>query len=143
MKILLLLLFAASLLVPAVPLYAAPPNMQEGLWEITTTISIEGVPFSMPPMKVTHCYTKKDLEDSSKTRPAAGGSKKKSDCEVKDLKESGSAASWKIECKDGTKGTGEATYKGSTYSLTQKVVDKGGDGASTTTINAKRLGACK
>ena len=137
------LLCAVLLLLSAVAVFAAPVNMQEGNWEIVTNIKIEGVPFPMPPMKMTHCYTKKDLEDSSKTRPAAGGSGKKDDCEMKDLVEKGNSATWKLVCKDGTNGTGEATYQGSTYSVTQKLVGKGGDGGSTTTIKAKRLGDCK
>ena len=110
-----LMLCAVLLVLIAVPVLAAPVNMQEGNWEIVTKINIEGVPFPMPPMKMTHCYTKKDLEDSSKTRPAAGGSGKKNDCEVKDLVETGNSATWKLVCKDGSTGTGQATYQGSTY----------------------------
>jgi hypothetical protein len=80
-----IVLFAVLLFLVAVPVLAAPVTMQEGSWEVVTRINIEGVPFPMPPMKTTHCYTRKDLEDSSKTRPAAGGSGKKNECEVKDL----------------------------------------------------------
>jgi hypothetical protein len=136
-------LCAVLLFLIAVPVLAAPVNMQAGNWEIVTRISIEGVPFPMPPMKITHCYTKKDLEDGSKTRPAAGGSGKKDDCEAKDVVERGNSASWKLVCKDGTSGTGEASYKGTEYTVTQKLVGKDGSGASTTTIKAKRIGDCK
>ncbi len=139
----MVLLFAVMLVLATVPLFAAPVNMQEGNWEIVTNIKIEGVPFPMPPMKVTHCYTKKDIEDSKSTRPAAGGSGKKNECEAKDVVETGNSASWKLVCKDGSTGTGEATYQGSTYTITQKLVGKGGSGGSTTTIKAKRVGDCK
>ena len=122
---------------------AAPVNMQEGNWEIETSMKIENVPFPIPPTKMTHCYTKKDLEDSSKTRPAAEGSGKKSSCDVKDVKETGSSASWKFVCKDGTSGSGEATYKGTSYSMIMKMNDKGGKGTSTTNIKARRIGDCK
>jgi hypothetical protein len=135
-----IMLSVVLLFLSALPLFAAPVNMQEGSWELITSIIIEGVPFSMPPMKVTKCFTKKDLEDSSKTRPGAG---KKSDCEVKDLKETANSATWKMVCKDGSTGTGEATYQGNAYTATMKMVSKGGGGASTTSIKAKRLGDCK
>jgi len=131
----------ALLFLYAFPVFAAPANIEEGKWEIVTSINIEGVPFPMPPMKVTQCFTKKDLEDSSKTRPAAGGSGKKGDCEVKDLVETGKSATWKMVCKDGSTGSGEATYQGNSYTTTLKMKDKSG-GASTTNIKAKRLGAC-
>ena len=137
-KVVLLSIFV--LLVFAAPLLAAPPNMQPGNWEITTKIQIEGVPFPMPPMKMNHCYTKQDLEDNSKTLPSGSG--KKNDCEVKDMKVMGNSATWNIVCKDGSKGTGEITYQGTTYDSTMKMTTKDGS-KSTTNIKAKRLGDCK
>jgi hypothetical protein len=137
-----IILSVVLMLACAASLFAAPPNMQEGNWEIVTSIKIEGVPFPMPPMKMTQCFTKKDLEDSSKTRPDAGGSGKKGDCEVKDLVETGKSATWKIVCKDGSTGTGEAAYQGSSFTTTMTMVDPSG-GKSTTTMKAKRLGDCK
>lgn len=122
----------------ALPLSAATPNIREGKWEIITTMTAEGMPFPMPPMKINHCYTKKDLKDTSKTRPASG----KKDCQIKDLVEKGNSASWKMVCKDGSTGTGQATYSGNSYTTVMKMKDKKG-GASTTSIKARRLGDCK
>ena len=128
------------LLVSAPALFAAPPNMQEGKWEITMAMEVEGVPFPMPPMKHTQCITKKDLEDNKKTLPS--GSNKKDDCEVKDMKTAGNTTTWSLVCKDGTRGTGEITYKGTTYTSTMKLVTS--DGARTTNkITARRIGDCK
>ena len=137
-----LILSAVFILVSAASLFAAPVNMQEGNWEIVTSIKIDAVPFPMPPMKVNQCFTKKDLEDSSKARPATGGSGKKNDCEVKDLVETGKTATWKVVCKDGSTGNGEASYQGTTFNTTMTMVDKSG-GKSTTTMKAKRTGDCK
>ena len=130
------------MLVSVLPAFGAPVNMQEGNWEIVTTIKIEAVPFPMPPMKVNQCFTKKDLEDGSKTRPAAGDAGKKNDCEVKDLVETGKSATWKVVCKDGSTGSGEASYQGTTFNSTMTMVDTSG-GKSTTTMKAKRTGECK
>ena len=45
------------------PVAAALPNMQEGLWEITTKVEISGLPEGLPEHTVQHCVTKKDLEE--------------------------------------------------------------------------------
>lgn len=135
-----ILLSAFVLLVFAAPLLAAPPNMQPGNWEISMKIQVEGVPFPMPPIKTTHCYTKQELEDSKSTLPSGSG--KKNDCEVKDMKVAGNSATWNLVCKDGSKGAGEISYKGTTYDSTLNMTTKDG-GKSTTNIKAKRLGDCK
>ena len=129
-----------AILIAASLSFAAPVNMKEGKWEIVTSINMEGVPFPMPPMKTTHCYTKKDLASNASTLPS--GSSKKNDCEIQDQKVSGNTVTWTTVCKDGSRGSGEASYKGSSYTATMKMTAKDG-GASTTTIRAKRIGDCK
>jgi hypothetical protein len=55
---------AAAVLVFSIPITSfADVNMQEGIWEATIEIKMEGMPFPMPPVtsKVTQCITKKDL----------------------------------------------------------------------------------
>jgi hypothetical protein len=39
---------------------AEGPNMKEGLWEITMTMEMPGVPVKMPPRTWTQCLTKKN-----------------------------------------------------------------------------------
>jgi hypothetical protein len=133
----------AVLLVAATPLFAAPA-MQEGKWEISVKMDMPGMPFPMPPMVTTHCYSKEDVKDTTKTLPSS--SKKKDDCEVKDMKVNGNKVTWKMQCKDGTKGHGEAEYKKSSYTsvLTLETKDKK-NGTSTVVqhISAKRVGDCK
>lgn len=123
--------------------FAAPVNMREGNWEIETSIKMERMPFPIPPTKTMHCYTRTDLEDSSKTRSTEGGPGKKNDCEMKDITEKNTSASWKLACKDGTSGSGEANYKGDAYSVNMKMFDKKGREMMTTSVNGKRIGNCK
>jgi hypothetical protein len=106
-------------------LFAAANKMREGKWEVTMNMNIAGMPFSMPAVTHTQCITKKDLEDNKKTLPSAG---KNEDCEVKNYKINGNTVSWETVCKDGTKGSGEITYKGDSYSGTMKMetIDKKG-----------------
>lgn len=135
------ILFALALLCFATMLFAASPNMQEGKWELTMAMQVEGVPFPMPPIKYTQCFTKEDVKDGNKTLPA-GSDKKKDNCKVEDVKASSNSTTWKMVCKDGTTGSGKITYKGSSYTSTMTLVAKNG-GKTVNNIKAKRLGACK
>ncbi len=126
-----LLLFPANL--PA----ASP--MQEGLWEIVTTVNMPGMPYKVPPTKVTHCYTKEELKDNSKVVPQQEG-----DCKVTDMKYSGNRMTWKMICtgENKSKGEGEITYKGATaYEGSMKMQTQGM--TMTTKYKAKRIGVCK
>jgi hypothetical protein len=125
------------LLIPAT-LFAAPSPMQEGLWEISTTMSMPGMP-KMPPTRVTHCYTKEDLKDSNKVVP-----QQKSDCRVTDMKYSGNKVAWKMICtgKNASKGEGEMIYKGATaYEGSMKMETQGM--VMTNKYKARRIGDCK
>lgn len=135
------ILFALALLCFATMLFAASPNMQEGKWELTMAMQVEGVPFPMPPIKYTQCFTKEDVKDGNKTLPT-GSDKKKDNCKVEDVKASSNSTTWKMVCKDGTTGSGQITYKGSSYTSTMTLVAKNG-GKTVNNIKAKRLGDCK
>ena len=129
------------LLLSGTTLFAAPPNMQEGKWEITMAMKVEGVPFPMPPVKYTQCFTKEDVKDGNKTLPT-GSDKKKDNCQVTDVNASSNSATWKMVCKDGTTGNGEITYKGSSYTSTMTLMTKDG-GKTVNNIKANRIGDCK
>lgn len=135
-----LVLVAVSLAFCVSPLFAASPNMQEGKWEISMSVQPKGVPFALPAVTVNQCITKKDLEDNKSTLPSGSG--KKNDCEAKDVTVAGNTTTWKTVCKDGTRGDGTITYKGTTYDGTLNTTDKNG-GQTTTKIKAKRVGDCK
>ncbi|MEK6680483.1 MAG: DUF3617 family protein [Nitrospirota bacterium] len=99
----------SALIMSAALAYAV--DMQEGNWETTVEMKMEG-PFPMPPMnfKDTKCLTKKDIVPNT--------AQKDQKCEIIDQKIIGSKATWKMRCadKDGvTEGQGEVTYRGSSY----------------------------
>ena len=141
-KTLLIIAFIAAL--PAATLFAAPSPMREGNWEITVKMDMEGMPFPMPPMTVTHCITKEDLKDPKKTLPSS--SDKKNECTTKDYSVSGTSVTWKVTCQDGSTGSGKMTYKGGTsYSGTMTMVNAGKKRGSKMVqhISGKRIGDCK
>jgi hypothetical protein len=122
----------------------ADVNMQEGNWETTIEMKMEGMPFTMPPVisKVTQCITKKDLVPKT--------ANKDQKCDIKDQKITGNKVSWKMVCvdKNGTmEGQGEITYAGNSYQGTVKTrtttKDKPKEAmTSTMKMKGRRLGAC-
>jgi hypothetical protein len=133
-----LLVVLGVLSVPATP-WAAGSPMKDGLWEISTSMEMPGMPYKIPPTTVTHCYTKEDLKDDQKMVP-----KQKGDCKMTDLKYSGSKMTWKMICngKNPAKGSGEMVFKGPTaYEGTMKMETEGM--AMTTKYKARRIGNCE
>jgi hypothetical protein len=121
----------------------AEVNMQEGNWESTIEMKMEGMPFPVPPMtyKVTQCLTKKDMVPNM--------AKKDQKCEVKNQKVSGSKVSWTVVCVDPegrSEGEGEITYSGNAYqgTMKMKLITKDGPQPlrSTMKMDGKRLGNC-
>jgi len=127
------------------PVAAALPNMQEGLWEITTKVEISGLPKGLPEHTVQHCLTKKDIEEGKGNmhQPESRNSK----CEVKDYKVEGNKASWSIACSgdNPTSGSGTVTYSGTGFAGTTKMKmgRKGQETEMNQTFSGKRIGACK
>lgn len=131
----------AVLLLSASAAQAAPPNMQPGMWEITTKMEMPGMPMETPPHTVKHCFKKEDLKESKDALPAD------KTCKIDDIKESGNTVRWKMSCKgeEGPMaGTGEITYAGQSYSGTTTMAGKSGGQSFNMTqkYSGKRVGDC-
>ena len=134
--------FALLLFTAAPAALAAPPEMQPGLWEISSKMESPGMP-RMPPQVMRHCYTKKDLEDAQRTVPRG----EDKSCQVRDYKLQGNTATWNIECKGETSmtGSGTMTFAAQAYSGSMKSRSRH-DGRTiemTQSWSAKRIGDCK
>jgi len=121
----LLLLFSASFSFSA-------PNMEDGLWEITSTVDMPG----MPSRSFTHtsCLTK----EKAVPQTAESG------CTIKDMKTQGNTVTWTVVCKEATS-TGKVTYTGTTMDgVVQTTVNTGGQTRTMkSTMKGKRIGPCK
>jgi hypothetical protein len=120
---------------------AAAVNMQEGEWENTVEMKMEGMPFAIPPVKTTQCMTKEDYVPKQKEG--------KGNCTVKNQKVTGNKVTWSQECIDEsgakTEAQGEITYSGSSYkgTMSMKTRDESGEVmTSTAVMNGRRIGAC-
>lgn len=117
----------------------AADGIREGMWEITSTMEMPGMPMVMPPTSVKHCYTREDVKDQKKMIA------KDKDCTVTDLKKSGSKVSWKMVCTGKNAGTfsGETVFSGDSYDSVMNMESKGGKGHSMNMkVKGKRVGSC-
>lgn len=131
---------AAATLLCATSASAAPAAMREGLWEITTSTEMPGMP--MPSQKIQQCFTKADTENPKSTVPA----RDESDCKIADQKQNGNSFSMTMKCNGGDMVMkSEITYQGDSYNG-KTVMEMKEDGEAmtmTTKIAAKRIGDCK
>ena len=128
------LLAGATLFLPS--LAPAAEMMKPGMWEITTSMEMPGMPFQPPPQTMRHCYTAQEVKEE----PVP----KDNNCKVTDLKSSAGKVNWKVECKGemAGKGEGQITYQGdSAYEGWTKMQTQGMN--MTMKYKAKRLGDCK
>ncbi|MGH8750832.1 MAG: DUF3617 domain-containing protein [Burkholderiales bacterium] len=123
--------------------FAALPDMQEGMWEITTKIEISGLPQNLPAHTIQHCVTKKDIEEGKLLKPE----QKNSNCQLKDYKVEGNKASWSVACTGANPmtGNGSVIYSGASFAGATKM-KMGGKGRETEmaqSFSGKRIGECK
>jgi hypothetical protein len=116
----------------SVRLSIAAPNMEDGLWEITSTAEMTG----MPAKSFTHttCLTKEKAVPQTT----------QSECTMKDVKTQGNTVTWTMVCKEATS-TGKVTYAGTTMDGVVETTVKAGGKTMTmkSTIKGKRIGPCK
>ncbi|MEI6127009.1 MAG: DUF3617 family protein [Pseudomonadota bacterium] len=117
------------------------PNMQEGLWEITTTIDMPGMPAGMPPMKQTQCMTKKDMIPQNQ--------EKGQDCKIVQTKLDGNTVTWTMKCgseEGAMEGSGKITYAGDRFNgsfiMTMQDPEQG-KMQMTQKMSGRKTGPCK
>lgn len=115
---------------------AEAQNMKEGLWQITMTLEMPGMPMQMPPQTYTHCLTKKDMVPQ-KEEP-------NQECRMVKRDIEGDTVTWVMECKT-SEGTavfnGKVTYKGDSFEGIIKMKQSGME--MTQNLKGKWIGECK
>lgn len=114
-------------------------DINEGLWEITVKVEIEGMPMTMPAVTNTQCITRDTLVPKS-DQPGQ-------ECEITNQKTVGNTLTYDIVCSGpggSMKGNGEVTYTGDTMTGTMKTnMPSQGDMKMITKMSGKRIGPCK
>ena len=112
------------------------PAMQEGLWEITTELEMEGMPMKMPPTTFTQCL-KKGQAVPMDQKPGQ-------QCKIKDVTTEGSTTRWSVECSGSggqMTGKGTASYSGDNMEGSMHMQTQGM--TMTSHYKGRRLGACQ
>jgi hypothetical protein len=122
------------------PAAAAPPAAEAKetgeLWEVTSQMSMEGMPISLPAQTRRVCAPKEWKEP-----PGATDERQK--CRTSDFKKEGPKASWKVRCAGPPEmtGDGEITRDGAdSYSGAIKFASS--DANMTVKLSGRRVGAC-
>lgn len=138
-----LTLVAVSLLAfSSLNAFASAPNMNPGMWEITTETEMPGMPMPIPPQTIRQCYKNENVKEARETLPID------KDCKIDDLKQNGNTFSWKVSCNTETgpmSGVGNITYAGQSYSGKMTLTGKmeGMNINMTSSYSGKRVGDCK
>ncbi len=116
-------------------------DMNEGKWEHTMEMKMEGMPgVPVMPFTSTQCMTQKDLVPKSSDKDA--------NCTILEQRITGNKVVWKVKCIEKgsvSEGEGEITYSGTTYTGTQRIriTDKSGQVMNTTMkMKGRRIGDC-
>ena len=123
------------LLFATMALLAAEPAGETGdLWEVTTRMSMEGMPMQMPPRTSRNCSTKEWTE------PPPGGL---GQCSNTEFKRDGNKVTWKTSCSGppAMTGIGEITRDGDS-AYTGSIRFSSSDGNMTINLAGRRVGAC-
>ena len=116
---------------------AAPAKPMGDLWEVTSQMSMEGMPMALPAQKTQVCSAKEWKEP-----PGASDERRK--CQNSDFKQEGPKVTWKTVCAGPPEmtGTGEINRNGAdAWDGTIKFATK--EGNMTLKLTGKRLGPCE
>jgi hypothetical protein len=112
------------------------PDLDEGLWEITTELEMPGMPMKMPPSTFTQCI-KKDQAVPADEKPGQ-------ECKTKDLTTKGNTISWTVECAHpGGQMTGKGTVTYHRDKMEGSLNMQGQGMTMTSRFKGHRVGACQ
>jgi Protein of unknown function (DUF3617) len=125
---------AISLMVLMPPAARAAERLQPGLWEVTASVELPGVP--APSLTTqTECLSQKDVDADPVPELDKGA------CRASQIRRSGDQVTWKLDCGPLGRGEGQVVYKSSTAYEGWMTLSSAGT-ALRTTIRARRVGEC-
>ena len=130
----LVLWFAAFNVAGMSPSQAA--DIEEGKWEITTEMKMEGMPFTIPPMTHSQCLSAEDVVPHN---PQGA-----EECTFTDHQVEGGTVTWTMECSGAggkTVNKGSITYAGDRMNGTIDILNQGAPPMKSI-ITGKRIGPC-
>ncbi len=132
---------ALLLSLSAAPAFAQTPDITEGLWEVSSQVSMAAMPMKIPAMTMQQCFTKQSMNPENILQ--------QNNCQMHDLDIQNNLVRWSMNCEqDGMKmqGLGEIQYQKTSFSGTFDMTMSGapqGAMAMQTKITGRYLGKCQ
>jgi hypothetical protein len=124
-------------ILPMVAADAPAPGVPGDMWEVTSHMSIEGMPKGMPPQKVSVCSPKEWTEPP-------GGADERRRCTNSDFRMDGPKATWKVSCAGppAMTGDGEIAREGDdAFAGTIRFTSS--EASMTVKLQGRRIGDCE
>ncbi len=115
-------------------------DLEEGRYEITSTVKMPGMPMQPPPTTITECVTQQD--------PVPNQQADNGNCKITDMKTVGNTVTWKMECDQQgqkMKSRGKMVYHGGRFEgkVDTQMGPEAGNMKISTTIEGRRVGDCQ
>jgi len=130
-----------SLSVPVVSLAQETPDIQEGLWEVNSQMTVTGMPMNMPKMTIQRCYTKQSMSPENILQ--------QNNCQMKSMDLKANSARWAMRCEqEGMKmqSIGSIQYQKTSFTgsfqMTMSGAPQGGVSMQTQ-LTGRYIGKCK
>lgn len=143
MKKSLLMLFSFSVSYGVCAENSELPDIKEGLWALTSTAKMSGMPMEMPPMTTTseECMSKKNALDPRMML-------KNQNCEITNMVIDSNVAKWDMSCsQQGMKMTGNGSinyqYESMSGTFNMTMQSEAGTMNIVTEMTGHYIGACK
>ena len=120
--------------------YAEVPDIQEGLWEVSSEASITGMPMQMPAVTTEQCYTKQSMNPENILQ--------NNNCQMNEMEIKNNLASWSMTCQQEgmtMQGVGNIQYKKTSFSGTFDMTMSGspqGTMNMKTKLTGRYIGKC-
>ena len=116
------------------------PDIQEGLWEISSEASIPGMPIKMPAMTTEQCFTKESMNPENILQ--------QNNCQMNNMDVANNQVSWSMTCaQEGMtmQGSGNIQYQKTQFSGIFDLVMSGaaeGSMSMQTKLSGRYIGQC-
>jgi ABC-type oligopeptide transport system substrate-binding subunit len=123
------------------PAFSQTPDIKEGLWEVSSQVSMAAMPMKIPAMTMQQCFTKQSMSPENILQ--------QNNCQMHDLDIQNNQVRWSMNCEqEGMKmqGLGKIQYQKTSFSGTFDMTMSGapqGAMAIQTKITGRYLGKCQ
>lgn len=120
--------------------FAQTPDIQEGLWEVSTEVNIPGMPIKMPAVTMQQCFTKQNMQPENILQ--------KNNCQMDTMDIQDNLARWTMSCEQEgmiMQGSGNIQYQKTSFSgVFDMTMSGAAQGAMTmqTKLTGRYIGKC-